>query len=406
MNPSAGGPCQGIRNSIPELERLGVRNEVVSMDSPSAAFLGKDPFLIHAVGRSKGPWAYAPQLMSWLIGNLSGFDVVIIHGLWLYHGYAVRKALKQLAKTGHKTPRCYVMPHGMLDPYFQRDPSRRLKAMRNTLYWKFVENKVVNDADGVLFTCKEELELARQPFRPYAPKQETNIGYGVAEPPVATASMRISFAATLPASSDRPYLLFLSRIHPKKGVDLLIRAYAKLAKSHDSSDSSSPANPFPSLVIAGPLDSPYAAEMQELAVRLFADLTIPSSGGSPGIHFVGMLQGDAKWGAFHGCEAFVLPSHQENFGIAVVEALACGKPVLISDQVNIWREIVHAGGGLVGKDSEQGTFELLVRWIESDGIEKRHMSENALKSYARHFEIKSSAARLCGFLRDGEIDDL
>lgn len=64
-----------------------------------------------------------------------------------------------------------------------------------------------------------------------------------------------------------------------------------------------------------------------------------------------MLQGDVKWGAVHGCEEFVLPSRQENFAIAVVEALACGKPVLISDQVNIWREIAEDGAGLVGGDT-------------------------------------------------------
>ena len=62
-----------------------------------------------------------------------------------------------------------------------------------------------------------------------------------------------------------------------------------------------------------------------------------------------MLTGDLKWGALHAAEAFILPSHQENFGIAVVEALACGKPVLISDKVNIWREIEADGACLVAR---------------------------------------------------------
>ncbi len=68
-----------------------------------------------------------------------------------------------------------------------------------------------------------------------------------------------------------------------------------------------------------------------------------------------MLTGDLKWGAFRAAEAFVLPSHQENFGIAVVEALACGKPVLISDKVNIWREIVEDGAGLCRPRHPGGT---------------------------------------------------
>jgi hypothetical protein len=77
-----------------------------------------------------------------------------------------------------------------------------------------------------------------------------------------------------------------------------------------------------------------------------------------------MLSGAAKWGALYGCEAFVLPSHQENFGIAVVEALACGKPVLISDQVNIWREIVEDGAGLVEGDAEEGVEKLLRKFFD------------------------------------------
>jgi hypothetical protein len=81
------------------------------------------------------------------------------------------------------------------------------------------------------------------------------------------------------------------------------------------------------------------------------------------VHAVDMLSGAAKWGALYGCEAFVLPSHQENFGIAVVEALACGKPVLISDQVNIWREIVEDGAGLVEGDTEEGVEKLLRNFL-------------------------------------------
>jgi hypothetical protein len=82
-----------------------------------------------------------------------------------------------------------------------------------------------------------------------------------------------------------------------------------------------------------------------------------------------MLAGDSKWGALYGCEAFVLPSHQENFGIAVVEALACGKPVLISDQVNIWREIVEDGVGMVEGDTEEGVEKLLRRFLDGMGQE-------------------------------------
>jgi glycosyltransferase involved in cell wall biosynthesis len=104
-----------------------------------------------------------------------------------------------------------------------------------------------------------------------------------------------------------------------------------------------------------------------------------------------MLEGDAKWGALHGCEAFVLPSHQENFGIAVVEALGCGRPVLISDKVNIWREISENGAGLVEEDSVEGTARLLARFAAGElagGDAGRF-----LDCFLRRFEIQQAAMK-------------
>lgn len=273
-------------------------------------------------------------------------------------------------------PSLHVMPHGMLDPYFQRDPSRRVKAFRNWIYWKFIEHKVVNDATGLLFTCEEEMLLARQPFHPYRPRKESVVGLGVEEPPAFDAGMHRAFHESNPGLLDRPFLLFLSRIHPKKGLDLLIRAYADIRASSHSA---------PNLVIAGPLDSDYAKEMQQLAAGL-----MPRSG--PRIHFAGMLRGDEKWGAIHGCEAFVLPSHQENFGIAVVEALACGKPVLISDRVNIWSEIKEDGAGIINPDDLPGTKQALLQWTALAEEDRTRMSADAVACYTRHFRIPAVAA--------------
>lgn len=374
MSPAYGGPCQGIRNSIPELEKLGIENEVVCMDDLNSEFIRKDTFKIHAIGRSRGPWAYHKGLLPWLLQNLSKFDAVIIHGLWQYHGYAVNKAIKKLKNLGKKCPRVYVMPHGMLDPYFQRAEGRKLKALRNIIYWKFIESKIVNQADGLLFTCEAELLLARVPFYPYKPKKELNIGYGIQPPPLYASEMKEAFLQAFPQIKNKSYILFLSRIHQKKGIELLIKAYLKTHKENVN---------LPELVIAGPgIETKFGIQMMKLAE------------GCNSIHFPGMLSGNAKWGAFYGCEAFVLPSHQENFGIAVAEALACSKPVLISDQVNIWREIDVENGGLIAPDSEEGTMSLLNRWLQINEAEKIAMGENAFKAYQKYFAIDGAALKM------------
>ena len=393
MHPNAGGISQGIRNIIPELEKLDVPNEVVCLDDPNEVFFNNDSFTITALGTATGPWQYNAKLLPWLVDNMGRFDVIIVNALWLYHGYAFMKALKKykaiqfsLGKPS-QYPRFFIMPHGMLDPYFQNAPERKLKALRNLVYWKLIESKLVNSADGLLFTCKTELLLAREPFRPYHPKREFNIGYGVQPPPPFEDKMHSAFLEKCPLVRDKPFILFLSRLHEKKGVDLLIKAYGTLLKKTGAESLGS----FPKLVIAGPgMETEYGKEIQQLAAT--------SEALQASVYFTGMLAGDAKWGAFYATESFVLPSHQENFGIAVVEALACGKPVLISNQVNIWPEIVEANAGIVEDDTLEGTVRLLEAWLKLRVTDKDLLNSNSVKCYDDYFKIESAAKKFVQML--------
>jgi glycosyltransferase involved in cell wall biosynthesis len=412
MDPAQGGVAQAVRNTVPALARLDASNEVLSFDAPDAAFLGRDGFPIHAIGPARGGYGYCPALGPWLAANLPRFDAVIAHGLWQHHcagtwsaiaryrreqatsevGIGTQTGGASQAGGGAPSPRFYVMPHGMLDPYFQKAPGRRLKALRNTVFWKLIEARAVNGADGVLFTCAEELNLAREPFRPYHPRQELEVGLGIEAPPALHAGMAPAFAERCPDVAGRPYLLFLSRLHEKKGADLLIRAYLRLRATH-------PERTLPALVMAGPgLDTEYGRELQRLAASQPAGL----GDGRSDIHFPGMLGGDAKWGALYGCQAFVLPSHQENFGIAVVEAMACGRPVLITRQVNIWRECEP--GGLVAEDTEPGAYGLLTRWLGLSPPQQQALGDAAHAAYRANFEVDAAARRLKEALQSGVLE--
>jgi glycosyltransferase involved in cell wall biosynthesis len=460
LDPKTGGTSQGIRNSVCALQELHILNEVVCCDSPDEIWIKNDPFPIHSLGPGKFGYAYTAKLQPWLEKNLPRFDAVIVHGLWQWPVQATIRAFKKLKANSPPATRhlpLFIMPHGMLDPWFQRDKSRRLKAIRNSIYWWLFERHAVNSADAILFTCEEEIRLARTTFSGYRPKREINIGYGIAKPPVFELRMREAFQGKCPELGNNPYLLFLGRIHPKKGVDLLIRAFAEVLKTEKLK------TPLPHLVIAGPgWDTSYGRQMRqlidtanaELAKKYHLDLTtertetseekqiarmhsLHECGGlqedfrkpacsspafhlqfqhvaenihayypencnlktenSPRIHAVNMLEGDAKWGAFYGCEAFVLPSHQENFGISVVEALACNKPVLISNKVNIWREIAQDGAGLVEADSVDGTARLLNRFLV--GEIKSGVGEYFSDCFRRKFEIQQASRKLLEALK-------
>jgi glycosyltransferase involved in cell wall biosynthesis len=98
-------------------------------------------------------------------------------------------------------------------------------------------------------------------------------------------------------------------------------------------------------------------------------------------------------------DAFVLPSHSENFGLAIAEALACGTPVLISDKINIWQEIETAQAGLVAPDTLEGTTDLLKKWLNLPQEEQARMRANAVPCFEQNFEVRASAAHLIQILQ-------
>lgn len=357
VNPAAGGPVEVIRQFSPVLAELGCSVETVSADPPDAPWVKECPFALCALGGDAGTYGRSKPLVDWLHRERTRFDAVISHGLWQFNGLAVRRAL-----AGTDTP-YFVFPHGMLDPWFRR--AYPLKHVKKHAYWLAVEHRVLRDARRVLYTCEEERLLAQNTFFPYR-AAEAVAPLGTSGPDMDLQVCRETFLMAYPQLRGARVLLFLGRLHPKKGCDLLLRAAAGIN------------HPF-HIVLAGPCeDQQYLTDLKRLAAN------------RP-VTFTGMLAGALRWGAFATAEAFVLPSHQENFGMAVVEALACGVPVLISRRVNIWREIEQDHGGFVETDDLAGTGRLLEKWIGQGGPEFR---AQALASFRSRFEIRRSARRL------------
>jgi glycosyltransferase involved in cell wall biosynthesis len=354
---------------------MGHTHEVVSLDDPDDTEVDAYSFKIYALGsrapfyrnlRKAVPWlryGYTPHFVPWLKANRANYDVVIINGLWNYTAFGAWLGLR-----GGTTP-YVVFTHGMLDPWFRK--TYPLKHIAKQFFWWFSEGRLLRNAAAVLFTTEDERELARGAFWPYHVKGVV-VGYGTANVTGDSVKQVRAFREHLPALGKRKFLLFLSRIHPKKGCDLLIRAFAKIASERPDTD----------LVIAGPDQVGWKKELQGLA---------KDHGIADRIHWPGMLVGDPKWGAFYACEAFVLISHQENFGIVVAEAMACAKPVLISEKVNIWREIVAARAGLVAPDTQQGADDLIMKFFQLSSNEVRSMSMAAQSCFSSHFEISVSA---------------
>nr|WP_284731157.1 MULTISPECIES: glycosyltransferase [unclassified Pseudomonas] len=193
--------------------------------------------------------------------------------------------------------------------------------------------------------------------------------------------MARDFITGHPELKGKRVVLFLSRIHKKKGCDHLLQAFAQVAGQDERLH----------LVMAGPDQGGWVQALQDQAEK---------SGIAHRISWPGMLQGTAKWGAFYAAEVFCLPSHQENFGVVVAEALACGKPVLISNKVNIWREIDKDRVGFVSDDTADGALHNLQRWLQLDAPAYAQMSERARACFAERFHIRRGAQRLLEIVRE------
>jgi glycosyltransferase involved in cell wall biosynthesis len=363
LNPERGGPSESVRMFVLAHQRAGNQVEVATLDAPGSGYEKLANCPVHPCGPGLTGYGYAPRLEHWLRANFTRFDGVIVNGVWQFHGVAARRVL-----AGRKP--YVVFAHGMLDPYFMR--RYPLKHLKKLAYWMMSERRNLERAQAVCFTSEEERRTAARGF-PFRRFRGVVVPYGTLGPEGDPAALKAAFLGRFPPVDGRPYLLFLGRIHPKKGCDLLIEAFAQ-AGAGDLS-----------LVMAGPDQTGMRAELEALAERL---------GVADRIRWTGMLSGDAKWGAFYGAEAFILPSHQENFGIAVADALACGTIPLISDKVNIAPDVIADGAGLVEADTLDGTRRLIERLAAMEPAERAAMRKRGLACYARRYALANAATEL------------
>ena len=380
--PESGGPVEGLLSQLATLHGAMIF-DVVSLDAPDAPYVEAFPAPITALGlgpdevdrrnRFQRHYGYSPKAVPWLRENIHRYDCVIAHTLWNYATYASARVLPNGGVP------YFVFTHGMMDPWFRR--AYPLKHLAKQAFWLVNEGLLLRHARKVLFTAEDERLLARGVFLGHGGYPEAVVGYGANAPPPEAPAGMAEFKARFPHWAAGPYLLFLGRIHPKKGCDLLIDAFAGLAAQY----------PDLQLVIVGPDQVGLLAVLQAQAQKL---------GLAGRVHFPGPLYGLDKWNAMTAADAFVLPSHQENFGVVVAEAMACGTPVLTTNRVNIWREVEAAGGGLIEADTPEGIARLLKRWLILPAVQRSAMRERARLGYDTFFRMEMASERLQAVIRD------
>ena len=284
---------------------------------------------------------------------------IIAHGLWQWPGRVARSFGNPYL----------VYPHGMLDPWFKK--TYAFKHLKKQLYWWAIQGKILRDAHAVCFTTQEEQALAQKTFSPYQ-ANEVVTGLGVQAPPQELDISKKEFLKQFPVLKGRKILFYLGRFHPKKGVDELIRSWKKRRNAKDEV-----------LVLAGPVNK-NDSWIQKLLSLVGEDSSVV---------WTGMLQGSEKWGALCSADAMILPSHQENYGMVVAEACSVGLPVYLTNKVNLWREVVDAGAGVVENDDPAGIQNLVDQWMVADDHAQR--SHAAKQCFEKRLHIDRTVENLC-----------
>jgi glycosyltransferase involved in cell wall biosynthesis len=363
IDPAMGGSVEAARQLSLALAALGHTPELLTLRPARPEWSASWSGTSHCAGPAQTRYLYSSRLPAWVSGHAADYDAVLIHGLWRYTSVGVWRGLRQ---TGVPY---FVFPHGMLDPYFRRAcPGKHLQKLA---CWLAGERCVLRDARAVFFACQRERERARRTFRPYACREKV-VGLGILPPPPPGATRGTLFAR-FPELLGKRLVLFLGRLHPKKGCDLLLQAFARLAHLDRRLH----------LVMAGPDQGGWQARLQKMAQRC---------GIAPRVTWTGPLYGDRKWDAMRAAEVFALPSHAENFGIAVAEALGCGLPVLISSQVSIAPDIVADGAGFVAPDDLAGSTAALAHWLKLPEERREAMRGNARRSFIARYDSALFAA--------------
>ena len=289
---------------------------------------------VELVGPTAGALRTHPEFAATIDRCVGEADVLHIHALW-------EDVQHQAARAAARRAVPYLFrPCGMLDPW-----SLSQAKWKKKLYMAWRLRRDLNAAAALHFTADAERDGAKPlRLRPPAIVEPNGLDLAEFETLPAKGSFRSQYAVQL---QGKRMVLFFSRIHPKKGLDLLVPAFAR-AKLSDAV-----------LVIAGPDGDGYGS-----AVRAMID----RAGIGERVIFTGMLRGAERVAALADADLFVLPSYQENFGIAVAEALAAGTPVVISDQVNICNDVSAAGVGGVVPLEVGALAQAIEQWMTDDSL--------------------------------------
>lgn len=375
VGPQRGGPSIAMRTMARGLAASGLGVTVATTDDdgagrlevPLGAPLAVDGVTWWHFRRQTRFYTVSAPLVTWLLRHAGDYDLLHLHGL-----FSCSTTAAALAARMHGVP-YLVRTLGALNSWGIAGRRRGLKRVSLRL----AERRLLARAARVHYTSDREREEAeRLGIRARA----VVIPLGVEEQGLDRPPGREWLARRAPDLAGRPVVLFLSRLDPKKGLDILLRALASLRAEGLRF----------ALVVAGSGAAEVEAQARQEARRLGLEADVV---------WAGLVEGEDKAALMAGADLFVLPSASENFGLAVVEAMAAGLPVVISDQVAIHGEVASAGAGLVVPGEVEPLAGAIARLLREPAA-RRQAGQAGRRLVRQRFSVETMTARLVELYRE------
>ena len=356
ISPETGGPVTAVKELCSTQDKLGHEACILSTDYGIEKNLSQSNEIL--VSCTSKTWRFSIKMYQVMFEKITWSDVVHIHTMWEYPTLLAIHIARKINKP------FILRPCGMLDNWSMKQSNFKKK-----MYLKFFGKKIFKNPCLIHFTSLAEQKKSLIPFQTKSFVLENGVSENALK-----LNKKFFFFDVLPSARNKEIILFLGRIHFKKRPDIAIKAFAKIA------------NEFPNciLVLAGPCSSNYKKELNKY---------VEKTGLNHRIYFTGILNRKTVLSAFRAATLFLLPSYQENFGIAVAEAMANSCPVIISENVDIKDYIKDGKAGLVCNLNED-SFASAIRYSLSNLDKIEIMGKNGKKVVEKNFKWETIAKKI------------
>lgn len=358
LNPEYGGPANAIIDHSHALIQKGYDVSIITSDKKNSKYYKGNKIKIINLGPALGKYKLNPKLFFWLKKNRHKFKSFFVHGLWQFNTLVARLLLKK---------DFYVFSHGQLDPYFKLE---FFKCLKKKIYWSLIEKSNLIYSKSLLLTSNNEKKLIKHTYVNTDGINKKVIEYGILEQKFNLKKSENLFYKKFKNLKNLNYFIYLGRFHKKKGCEIILGVLTRLKKNKIKIK----------VLMAGP-NNEYKKKLIEDSYKLRIDDMIVWSD---------TLIDDLKWIALKKSEAMILPSHGENFGVSLVEAMSLSKPVITTSKVNISDKILSSKSGIITSNNLNSFYKGIIKFLRFSKKQKKILSKNSYLCFLKYFNLEKN----------------